>query len=60
MAKGIAVGLSRGHIVQKIEKPSWVAKKLLRKRVTVVKKVINDLVGRLPYEKKIIEVLNLK
>ena len=24
MAKGIAVGVKRGHIVTKIEKPSWV------------------------------------
>ena len=24
MAKGIAVGISKGHIVTKIEKPSWV------------------------------------
>lgn len=23
MAKGIAVGVSKGHIVTKIEKPSW-------------------------------------
>ena len=27
MAKGIAVGLTRGHIVSKIEVPSWVPKK---------------------------------
>lgn len=24
MAKGLAVGLAKGHIVSKIEKPSWV------------------------------------
>jgi len=27
MVKGIAVGLTRGHIVSKIETPSWVPKK---------------------------------
>ena len=26
MAKGLVVGLSRGHIVTKIETPSWVPK----------------------------------
>ena len=33
---------------------------LARKRVSVVRKVIAELVGRAPYEKKIIEVLNLR
>ena len=70
MAKGIAVGISKGHIVTKIEKPSWVKgtnRKLIniiifsaRKRVTVIRKVIAELVGRSPYEKKIIEILKLK
>ena len=31
MAKGIAVGLTRGHIVSKIEVPSWVPKKQRKK-----------------------------
>lgn len=33
---------------------------IARKRVSVVRKVIAELVGRAPYEKKIMEVLNLK
>ena len=60
MAKGIAVGLTKGHIVNKIEKPSWVKGTNPRKRVQVIRKVISELVGKSPYEKKIIEVLKLK
>ncbi len=33
---------------------------LARKRVSVIRKVISELVGKSPYEKKIIEVLKLK
>ena len=57
MAKGLAIGLNKGHIVNKIEVPSWVALKPKRKRVTVVRRVIAEICGRSPFEKKIIEVL---
>jgi len=60
MAKGIAVGLTRGHVVSKIEVPSWVPTKHPRKRVHIIRKVIAELVGRFPYEKKIMEVLKLR
>ncbi len=36
MAKGIAVGLSRGHIVTKIEVPSWVAQKRRNKETLLI------------------------
>lgn len=42
MAKGIAVGLTRGHIVSKIEVPSWVPKKQ-RKHNHNVKTLLNQL-----------------
>ena len=57
MAKGLALGLNRGYVVSKIEIPSWLPKKQLRKRVSVIRKVINEICGKQPYEKKIIEVL---
>jgi large subunit ribosomal protein L36e len=57
MAKGLAVGLNKGYVVSKIEVPSWVQKKQPRKRVSVVRKVISEIVGKSAFEKKIIEVL---
>jgi large subunit ribosomal protein L36e len=60
MAKGLAVGLNKGHVVSSIEVPSWQNGKAPRKRVSVIRKVISELVGKAPYERKIIELLKQK
>lgn len=44
MAKGLAVGLNKGHVVSSIEVPSWQNGKAPRKRVSVIRKVISELV----------------
>ena len=57
MAKGIAMGLNKGHIVTKIETPSWQDIKRPRKRLSVVRKIIHEITGHAPYERKIMEML---
>ncbi len=60
MAKGLAVGINKGHVVTSIEVPSWQAGKSPRKRVTVIRKVIKEITGKAPYERKIMELLKQK
>lgn len=60
MAKGLAIGLNKGHIVTSIETPSWVPGKAPRKRVTLIRKVVKEITGKSAYEKKIIELLKQK
>ena len=66
MAKGLAVGLNKGHVVSKIEKPSRVKVQrrkqneynyIARKRVAVIRQVIHEICGHKPYERKIMELL---
>jgi large subunit ribosomal protein L36e len=60
MAKGLAVGLNKGHIVSSIEVPSTSVSTNPRKRVTIIRKVIAEIAGRSPFERKIIELLKQK
>ena len=61
MAKGLAVGLNKGHVVSSIEVSSKSVKSTTpRKRVTLIRKVIGEISGRSPYERKIIELLKQK
>jgi large subunit ribosomal protein L36e len=60
MAKGLAVGLNRGHVVTSIETPSWAPGRNPRRRVTLVRRVIKEIVGKAPYERKIMELLKQK
>ncbi|KAL2653863.1 hypothetical protein R1flu_021991 [Riccia fluitans] len=58
---GIAVGLSKGHIVTKRElapRPSANRGKL-GKRTSMVRKLIREVVGFAPYEKRITELLKV-
>ncbi len=57
MAKGLAMGLNKGHIVTKIEIPSWQEIKRPRKRLSVVRKIVHEITGHAPYERKIMEML---
>ena len=57
MAKGLAMGLNKGHVLTKIEVPSKVTEKKPRKRVSVIRKVIKEITGHAPYERKVMEIL---
>ncbi len=51
------MGLNKGHIVTKIEIPSWQEIKRPRKRLSVVRKIVHEITGHAPYERKIMEML---
>jgi len=58
---GIAVGLSKGHVVTKVEKKERPAlrKGACGKRVKFVRSLIREVVGFSPYEKRIQELLKV-
>lgn len=59
---GIAVGINKGHIVTKrtpLKKRSSYTKGQVTKRGEIVKKVIGEVCGFAPYEKRIIELLRI-
>ena len=60
MAKGLAVGLNKGHVVTSIEASSRLICKNPRKRVTLIRKVVKEITGKAPYERKIMELLKQK
>eukprot|EP00823_Brevimastigomonas_motovehiculus_P009114 TRINITY_DN8797_c0_g1_i1.p1 TRINITY_DN8797_c0_g1~~TRINITY_DN8797_c0_g1_i1.p1 ORF type:complete len:163 (-),score=64.29 TRINITY_DN8797_c0_g1_i1:113-601(-) len=56
---GIAVGLNRGHIVTKREKrerPSQ-RKGSLHQRVKMIRNLVREVAGYLPYERRMMEIL---
>ena len=62
MAKGLAMGLNKGHVLTKIEissssKVKNATEKKPRKRVKLIRKVVKEIVGHAPYERKIMEML---
>lgn len=59
---GIAVGLNKGHIVTKrtpLKKRSAHSKGKVTERSEIVKKVIGEVCGFAPYEKRILELLRI-
>jgi large subunit ribosomal protein L36e len=60
MARGLAIGINKGHVVTSIEVPSWAPGKNPRKRVSLIRRVIREITGKAPYERKIIELLKQK
>ncbi len=61
MGSGIAVGLRKGHAVTKREmaKRASANKGKLGKRTSMVRKLIREVVGFAPYEKRITELLKV-
>ena len=57
MAKGLAMGLNKGHIVNKIEVPSRQKIERPRKRLSIIRKIVHEISGHAPYERKAMEVL---
>ena len=57
MAKGLAMGIDKGHILTKIEISSNTKEKRPRKRIQVIRKVIHEITGHAPYERKVMEIL---
>ena len=57
MAKGLAMGLNKGHVLTKIEVPSNTKEKRPRKRVSVIRKVVHEITGHAPFERKVMEIL---
>eukprot|EP00300_Choanocystis_sp_HF-7_P029925 c3811_g1_i1.p2 GENE.c3811_g1_i1~~c3811_g1_i1.p2 ORF type:complete len:100 (+),score=9.32 c3811_g1_i1:39-338(+) len=59
---GIAVGLKKGHVVQKIKpkNPAPVSGKgKLNKRRNACREVVREVVGFAPYEKRLLELLKI-
>ena len=57
MAKGLAMGLNKGHVLTKIELPSKSTEKRPRKRIKVIRKVVHEITGHAPFERKVMEIL---
>ena len=57
MAKGLAMGLNKGHVLTKIEVPSKSNEKRPRKRIHVIRKVVHKITGHAPFERKVMEIL---
>eukprot|EP00250_Pteridium_aquilinum_P033744 c6199_g1_i1 orf=1043-1375(-) len=58
---GLAAGLNKGHIVTKRDQPARPSstKGKLGKRTSFVRKLIREVVGFAPYEKRITELLKV-
>ena len=57
MAKGLAMGINKGHVLTKIEVSSYKKEKRPRKRISVIRKIIHEICGHAPYERKAMEIL---
>ena len=57
MAKGLAMGINKGHVLTKIEVSSYKKEKRPRKRINVIRKIIHEICGHAPYERKAMEIL---
>ena len=57
MAKGLAMGINKGQVLTKIEVSSNTKEKRLRKRISVIRKIVQEIIGHAPYERKVMEIL---
>ena len=57
MAKGLAMGVNKGHVLTKIEIPSKTKVQRPRKRIKIIRKIIHEITGHAPYERRAMEIL---
>ena len=57
MAKGLAMGINKGHVLTKIEVSSYTKEKRPRKRISVIRKIVHEITGHAPFERKVMEIL---
>mmetsp|Transcript_11681 Transcript_11681/g.12064 ORF Transcript_11681/g.12064 Transcript_11681/m.12064 type:complete len:108 (+) Transcript_11681:45-368(+) len=60
-SSGIAVGLNKGHIVEKRTVPKRPSqnKRRISKRTALVRGLISEVVGMSPYEKRLLDMLKV-
>ena len=57
MAKGLVMGINKGHVLTKIEVSSNTKEKRPRKRINVIRKIVHEKIGNAPYERRVMEIL---
>ena len=57
MPKAFIKRLDKKHVLTKIEVSSYKKEKRPRKRISVIRKIIHEICGHAPYERKAMEIL---
>ena len=57
MPKAFIKRLDKKHVLTKIEVSSYQKEKRLRKRISVIRKIVHEICGHAPYERKAMEIL---
>ena len=57
MAKGLSRIINKKHVLTKIEVSSYTKVKRPRKRINIIRKVVHEICGHAPYERKAMEIL---
>ena len=60
-ASGVAIGLAKGFVTNKIERKARPASRKGRKsqRVALVREVVREVAGLSPYEKRLLDILKV-
>ena len=51
------MGINKGHVLKKIKVSSNTKEKRPRKRINVIRKIVHEIIGHAPYEKKVMGIL---
>jgi hypothetical protein len=57
MVKGLAMGINKGHVLKKIKVSSNTKEKRPRKRISVIRKIVHEIIGHAPYKRKVMGIL---